>query len=143
MIMHLGVEDLPYSEPEHQGDTTAEVAQKLEDEYQVMQHFADHHADFISIAIENDISKGIDALMRGLPLNMQLNGACDKIKVMFNYFLDNKEMDYQVPGVPTKASLQGKSSRLKKGLLPGTRPSFIDTGLYEQSFRAWVDDKHN
>jgi hypothetical protein len=51
-----------------------------------------------------------------------------------------KEMDrLGYPGVPTKASLDGVSHRFKnKRGAPG-RPSFSDTGLYEDSFVAWID----
>lgn len=138
MILNLGVIDLPYVE--QLGVTTGEVAQRLEDDYHVMETFADKHADFIGNSISNDIQHGIEDIMSGAPLaGVSLNGACQKIKVMFNYFIDNMEMNGK-PGVPTKASLRGKNSRFKKGKQKGVRPSFKDTGLYESSFTAWVTE---
>ena len=139
MILHLGVVDLTYHENE--GTTTAEVAQELENNYQVMQNFYDFHEDFVTNAIANDVQQGIDDIMSGIPTTLtDLNGACDKIKVMFNYFIDNMEMNGRVDGVPTKASLMGKNNRFKKGSQDGIRPSFKDTGLYESSFVAWVSE---
>ena len=139
MILNLGVIDVPYHE--QNGTTTGEVAQRLEDDYKVMNTFANMHADFISNAIANDVQKGIEDIMGGAQLSgVSLNGACDKIRVMFNYFIDNKQMDGLSDGVPTKASLMGKNSRFKKGKQKGVRPSFKDTGLYEQSFIAWVSE---
>jgi hypothetical protein len=44
-----------------------------------------------------------------------------------------------IPGVPTLAAQEGRSSRFKKGKGKGPRKSFIDTGLYVGSFKSWVD----
>ena len=63
------------------------------------------------------------------------------IETRFRHFLSQKEMDsLGVPGVPTKAALAGVSHRFKHPYAKrAPRPSFIDTGLYEASFRAWVE----
>lgn len=139
MILNLGVVVLPYHE--QNGTDTGEVAQRLEGDYYVMETFAGMHEDFISNAIANDVQKGIEDIIGGAKnVDMELKGSCGKIQVMFNYFIDNMEMNGVVGGVPTKASLDGKNNRFKKGKQKGIRPSFKDTGLYEQSFKAWVSE---
>jgi hypothetical protein len=65
-----------------------------------------------------------------------------EIEERFKDFLSLQEMDkLGVPGVPTEAAKKGKSSRFKRRRSKGgaPRPSFIDTGLYQSSFKAWVD----
>lgn len=59
----------------------------------------------------------------------------------FNLFLEREEMaGLDVDGVPTKAALEGRNSRLKKKRGP-RRPSFIDGGLFKASFIAWVENE--
>jgi hypothetical protein len=62
-----------------------------------------------------------------------------EIEKMFKSFLDMEEMNGQGPrgeDIPTDAAKTGKGRRSKR---PG--PSFIDTGVYRASFKAWVDLK--
>jgi hypothetical protein len=44
-------------------------------------------------------------------------------------------------GVPTKAALKGINHRLRHPYRKSNprRPSFVDTGLYVASFRAWME----
>lgn len=150
MKLHLGVLDHPYTEED--GETTGEVAQKLEDNYSVMAFFVNAHEDFIALQLENSFSGALNDLLNGAPqrpVSDLFNGACGRIETMFRLFLDNKEMDHQVGGVPTQASLNGVSHRFKsknrktasrKGVRANpVRPSFIDTGEYQASFKSWVE----
>ena len=62
-----------------------------------------------------------------------------QIENRFKQFLSLREVEkLGIPGVPTKAALAGVSHRFK-GKKGGRRPSFIDTGLYQASFKAWID----
>jgi hypothetical protein len=65
-----------------------------------------------------------------------------EIEAAFRQFLEQQEMDGRVDGVPTKASLKGVSHRLKRPNAKDnpTRPSFIDTGLYSASMKAWTEE---
>jgi hypothetical protein len=67
---------------------------------------------------------------------------------MFVTYLDNEEIaETGQAGVPTAAALAGVRTSLKKKKelknprkrSLGRRPSFIDTGMYRDSFKAWVD----
>ena len=72
------------------------------------------------------------------------------IEASFKQFLDSQEIErIGYPGVPTQAALDGvrtsyknptgnKNKRGKRVKHP-RRPSFIDTGLYEDSMKAWID----
>lgn len=150
--LHLGVVEFPYSEPAktdkktqpEKGDnarTTGEVAGYLEDKYHVMEHFFQAHGPDIVKALETSIAGALEDLLMGAPARPNVNEqALSTIKKDFSKFLSSKEMDgLGYPGVPTAASLKGVNHRMKnKKGTPG-RPSFIDTGLYETSFKAWID----
>lgn len=162
MTLHLGVIDVPYiagtvaprrtvvrrnrktgqetsftaAPSGHQ--TTGDVASILEDKYEVMGTFAEEIGPHIADAIANSMAGAIENLMMGAPSDGDPFGtATGEIEQAFKLFLDQKEMDGR-DGVPTQASLDGVNHRLKikKG---DPRPSFIDTGLYQSSFKAWVD----
>jgi hypothetical protein len=65
-----------------------------------------------------------------------------KIEQRFRDFISLREVErVGIPGVPTKAALRGISHRLLHPYARSNqrRPSFRDTGLYMNSFRAWVD----
>jgi hypothetical protein len=147
--LHLGVVDLPYSYPPARGrrrrvksgtQTTGDVAGWLEDEYHVMEVFFNQHSTDVSSALETSVRGALENVMLGGPAGDPFAGAGGAIEHAFRQFIDLKEMDaLGYPGVPTVASLQGVSHRFKdRRGVPG-RPSFVDTGLYETSFRAWVD----
>jgi len=157
-VLHLGVISQPYrhSGPRYSGRgrakrkrsgttrgiTTYDVARILEDKYHVMQHFFDRHEKEISEAITDSLeSAGITSFISGSFEIDPASEGMEKIRVMFNEFLDSKEMDGMgVAGVPTIAALHGVSHRFKHPYARrAARPSFIDTGLYEASFRSWVD----
>ena len=137
--LHLGVTDIPYST----GQTTGDVAEILEGKYEVMGHFARAHETGIAADLEGSLEGELENILLGAPRSSDpFAGAADKIEHRFRQFLSLKEMDrLGVPGVPTAASLAGYSKRFKQKQKKsrGPRPSFIDTGLYQRSFKAWVD----
>lgn len=151
----LGVVDIPYvnaatgkkkAKIKAGLQTTGQIAQILEDKYGIMQHFVDAHGDEIIADLENGLGGALETLLMGGPPNDDLYAAAAaKIEERFRQFLENKEMDRMgVPGVPTLASLMNVSSRKKKtasAMLAATpaRPSFIDTSLYELSFKFWSE----
>ncbi len=67
--------------------------------------------------------------------------ATEELGDAFRIFIDQKELDGVIPGVPTQAALRGVNHRLMRPYAKSNpvRPSFKDTGLYEASFRAWVE----
>lgn len=138
-VLHLGITDIPYST----GKTTGDVAEILEGKYDVMGNFVKVHETQIAADLENSLEGEMENLLLGAPRSSDpFAGAASKIEHRFRQFLSLKEMDaLGVPGVPTAASLAGYSKRFKQkqNKSRGPRPSFIDTGLYQRSFKAWVD----
>lgn len=142
MKLHLGVLDVPYSDGDR---TTGGVATILEDKYHVMSTFADVVGrDAIAAAFEQSAKAAVEDLFSGAPAaSVSLTeAATEEVQSAFRVFVDQREMDGLVPGVPTAASLKGVNHRFSRPNARGNpvRPSFKDTGLYEASFRAWTDD---
>jgi hypothetical protein len=151
VIIHLGVIDIPYT---NGGITTFEVAQILEKRYGIMRFFVKQNKDKISAHVTRSLKNALVDIMQGAPLSLDpFAAAMENIQSDFRDFLDSHGMDGQ-KGVPTRAALTGKSSRYKRfspaaaGFIQGKkknapgipRPSFIDSGLYQATFKAWVNN---
>lgn len=155
--LHLGVTDVAYatayssarsqatrpaSAPRH--ITTGDVAQFLEARYGVLEKFAEIHGQEIADAVAEAMEDKLEALLMGGPGStgpILPEGTLGAIEQRFRKMLDNRELDGKIPGVPTQAALAGVSHRMARPYAGrGARPSFIDTGLYQSSFRAWVDE---
>lgn len=164
-VLHLGVIDVHYTEGEpvakyrqrlsrsrksiqpirrsNSGEmTTGDVADILEQKYQLFTAFYEHHEEEIADQLASDFSDSLDGILAGAPIGQNVFGAFEQnLGVMFRKAIETREFDtYGIPGVPTKASLRGVNHRLKRKRGPD-RPSFRDTGLMEASFLAWVDPR--
>ncbi|HGY5183032.1 TPA: hypothetical protein ACNV5L_003370 [Citrobacter braakii] len=134
ITLHLGVIDIPY---EDEDTTTGDVAEYLEEKYQIMQTFFDRYSNEIIGFMADDLAAGLENMLAGAPPSRDpLAEAMSKTHNLFVAFLDNQEMN-GMPGVPTRRALEGISKRLKnkKG---DPRASFVDTGTYQAAMRAWV-----
>jgi hypothetical protein len=166
ITLHLGVYDTPYSVkvstrreivrtyksgevarfsmPAPGAETTYDVAQWLEARYHVMQVFYMLYNKPIGEAFVQSLEGTVESLLMGAPPAQNPFGtATNYIQDWFRRFLSEGEIErLGIPGVPTRAALNRESARLKAGKKKGgpPRPSFIDTGLYENSFVAWVGD---
>jgi hypothetical protein len=158
--LHLGVIDIPYG-PQPQAPrkaskrpgkararkqsntsiTTGDVASILEAKYHVMEIFYEEHQGDVTSDLVDSLEGTVQSLMMGAPASIDPFGsATSKIEDRMKKFLDDREMErLGYPGVPTMAALMGVSHRFAnpyKRRAP--RPSFIDTGLYQSSMKAWV-----
>ncbi|ECJ1123323.1 hypothetical protein FNA32_11145 [Salmonella enterica] len=134
ITFHLGVIDVPY---EDENTTTGDVAEYLEEKYQIMQTFFDRYSNDIADLMTNDMAASLENMMAGAPpARDPLAESMSRIHDLFVAFLDNTEMN-GLPGVPTRRALKGISRRFKNKKGP-PRPSFIDTGTYQDAMRAWV-----
>jgi|SRR6185437_9647595 len=168
LTLHLGVVDIPYSDQQvattidiynalkagkplsktarRSSVTTGEVATFLEDRYHVMETFYEDKQPKIAELFADALAGEIESVMSGGEArpNLTLGAAMGEIKAMFSTFLTvgppTEAESSGIPGVPTQAALDGVSHRLKHPYAKGNprRPSFVDTGLYESSFIAWV-----
>ena len=122
-------------------NTTLTVAKALEAKYHVMQVFYDHHEDDIAKALVHGLEGAIEDLYAGAPMHDPFAEINEEVTQGFRQWLLQGEIEtLGVEGVPTKASIERRSSRFKSGVGPSERPSFVDTGAYELAFRAWVED---
>lgn len=164
IVLHLGVVDVPYAneaQPEKVPQakkgkankpvkpktasgtqTTGDVAEILEAKYGVMDTFAFARLPDIAKELEKSIAGSLETLMMGgRPDANPFRSAESAIAAMFKQFLATADIEHMgVEGVPTQAALDGVNHRLKHPYAKGNprRPSFIDTGLYSQSFVCWV-----
>ena len=135
MKLYLGVIDVP--EPE--GNTTYGVGMILEEEYGLFSRFAESHEQDIANYLAEGVKGALETLMMGGVVGDPFAAGTAEIDQEFRHFLDTEEMaQLGVPGVPTKAALMGKSIRLKQKR-GAPRPSFIDSGVLQDSFKSWVE----
>jgi len=154
LTLHLGVTEIPYAnnpqlsakqrkKSKASTQTTGDVAEILEAEYHIMQIFFNLHDKGIAKDLESSLEGALENLLAGAPLGGNAFAEAEsEIEQRFKNFLTNREMEtLGYPGVPTQAALEGVNHRLKHPYKKSNprRPSFIDTGLYESSFKAWVD----
>lgn len=152
----LGVLDVGYSDAHGKGaTTTGEVAEILEDRFHVMETFATVYEDFIAEELTVSTANALDSLSYGAPSNMKPTKEAEQaIEAKFRHFLDLGEMSTIVAGLSPElraalgpagnfggAGAAGISHRKKHPYSKKNkaRPAFIDTGLYQASFRAWVE----
>lgn len=130
--------------PASGGQTTYDVATILEAKYHIMETFLEEvGANLLSAAFAHSAEVALESLLMGRPAaEISLTAeATSEIEAAFRDFLSLRMMDGRVPGVPTLAALKGINHRFKHPYAKKNpeRPSFIDTGTYQASFRAWVD----
>jgi hypothetical protein len=122
--------------------TAEDVAAILESKYKIIDTFTEMYAAQIQYTILSQFEKVAGDVLSGGrrrgDLGSILKPATKQIEVMFRQFLDKEEMNGRAPGVPTKAALAGVRHGRGSKTRTGSRPSFIDTGIYRASFRAWV-----
>jgi hypothetical protein len=145
--LNLGVIDIPYGHAYGEDTvdpniTTGEVAQSLEERYRIMETFYSDHKEEITDSMAAEYAGILNDLFHGARVNPDraIAGIGDDIKPLFHAFLDNKEMDGK-SGVPTLASILGIQHRRKKVKYNPGRPSFEDSLMYRNSFKAWISNE--
>lgn len=160
MKLHLGVSDIPYGgsqaaarprrgapPPAHPAGrtTTGDIAQILEARYGVMDKFMELHGQEVADAVAGAMQDRLETLLMGGPAppdgaSLLPEGSLGEVEQLFRKMLDDRELDGRVAGVPTQAAQRGVSHRMQNPYARrGARPSFIDTGQYQATMRAWVD----
>lgn len=157
--LHLGVVDVPHGAPSRgvratlgrgksklKGTTTlttGDLADILEARYHPMEIFFQVKQKRIAKELESGLAGALESMLTGGPATLDPFGsATSAIQNMFQDFLTNRELErLGYPGVPTRAALDGVNHRLLHPYAQANkrRPSLIDTGKYQASFRAWVD----
>ncbi len=141
-VLHLGVVDVAYSGGDGKTTTTGDVAEILEDKYHVMRSFLETNEDFIGQMLADGVAGAIETMAMGrAPRQLTFN--TDKINERFRNFLSGGEMQRLMPATqPIKAAEAGVNHRKKHPNKKDNKPrkAFIDTGLYQASFRSWVTE---
>lgn len=135
--LHLGVIDLPYGR--RGGKSTGDVAEILEGKYKLFSAFVEMHQPVIEHVIENSLQGHIETIMMGGGSTDPFNTAASELETLFKDSLTMQSYDHRLAGVPTAAAMRGVSHRKKHPYARSNspRPSFIDTGLLQSSFKAW------
>ncbi len=159
MRLCLGVVDVAYSDRNHssagpiQPTTTGDVAEILEANYHVMRIFFQENEEFIGDCLVDAMAGAIESMAMGRPVftrdiatklndrvitGLSVNG---KIEERFRDFLDMGEataVSKQIVAAADAGVSHRKKSPTSQDNDP--RPAFIDTGLYQASFRAWTEN---
>lgn len=128
---------MPYAD--ERGTSTGDVAEYLEKKYQVQERFWHLHEDQFADDLAESVGGAVENILAGAPVGDPYAQALGDIEGQWSLFITHEDITVTgAPGVPTQAALDGVSHRLK-GKKGARRPSFRDTGLYQASFRAWVE----
>ena len=138
--LHLGV--LVQTYQKSKGITTGNVAEILEAEYGIMGAFFKKHGQQTADDMATNLADFIGGVNNPHAQGANLfNGAMAKTETRFKHFLSSKEAErVGIFGTPTQAALRGVNHRLSHPYRKSNprRPSFIDSGLYQASFKSWV-----
>jgi hypothetical protein len=132
----LGVVEIPYTEG---GKSTGDIAEILEGKFDVMGIFAEKHSENIADMVAQGFADSIDNIFAGAPENFDIYaGAMAKIENQFIEYIDSEEH-----AIPTKAKAIGAAGARKKRQYrkTGNKITFVDSGMYRNSFRAWVKEE--
>jgi hypothetical protein len=165
MKLQLGFEDIPYAQRYSaespilasikkrvarkqtqaqqsygQGKTSGEVAAEIEKKYSLVEVFYGLEEDFVIQNFEESYANSLDLGMWGQSWDVAWDPS--PLEGKFRRSLSQRRFDGIIKGVPTKASLAGVSHLRRDPFKKGAsqRPSFINTGLYQRSFRAWTEE---
>lgn len=130
--------------------TTFEVAGFIEKKYSLLEVFFRENERYIKDQLTESLEKAIEAVMSGAPPTFDPFGrATANIETLFKVQLSSNAFDWKIPGVPTAASGRvfglrwgGVNHRLAHpyAWTNPPRPSFIDTGIFQSSFKVWMDN---
>ncbi|HSY75450.1 MAG TPA: hypothetical protein VK890_01260 [Bacteroidia bacterium] len=165
LTLHFGFVQTPYtSETRFRPATSAKAAEKLkrkrgfrstmtadklanilEAKYNIVHTFSEVHDEDIRDIINNGFKEVAERMIlerKGhskASLKNLMKSATRQVEELFKAFLDNEEMNGRVEGVPSKAATKGKLGGRGRITRSGiARPTFVNTGIYKNSFRAWI-----
>lgn len=141
MKLVLGVNDVSYHDKDSKKTTTTgQVANYLEDDYHIMRTFVELHESDIGGFLVDALAGELESRTQKKPTDLDLVGPMGKIESEFRDYLDKGEWR-ATSGVTIQAAEQGISHRRKHSHAKANpkRTEFVDTGLYQASFRAWLE----
>lgn len=145
MKLHLGVIEHKYAN-NAKSVGTGDVAEILEKNYGVLTGFAVTNIKTIANDLAESYAGALETMLMGGPSGNPGQAATAKISSRAKEYLSSREAEWVLaPGskghpVPTKAALDGIKHRFKNPKTGLRRPSFIDTGMYQNSLIAWTEE---
>jgi hypothetical protein len=128
------------------GKTTGQVSKELEERYKIVEEFWKFEEDSFVEILEEAFAEDLEDVMQMKKLTKQTRGISvketDQIEQRFRQNLSARRYDGIISGVPTLAAQRGVSHMRAQPYSRKNPPraSFVDTGMYQRSFRAWVED---
>ncbi len=135
MKIQFGFEDITYAQTRNKKGqfqkrtSSGKVAEKLEDEYLIVESFYNLDAEQMLIPmLEDAFAESLNFTFKGTPYPPKLKDTDPvAIRDKFRHNLTNRRYDgllFNTPTIPSQ----------KTG-----RPSFVNTGTYRNSFRVWEE----
>jgi hypothetical protein len=124
------------------GKSTAQVAQELEARYGIVATFAEMEQDTIANILSEYVAEEVVHYVDGsTPTPTVPDQALKRIERKFQLNLSQRKYDGRISGVPTWAARRGYQHQFARPYSKshGPRPSFVDTGMYQMTFRVWVE----
>lgn len=118
--------------------TPQEVADALEKRYKLFSTFAEEKKEEIA----EILSKGMEEVIQHLfetGEDLGISGVAVGVEELFADFIQFSEAEEVIEGTPTDRALRGYKT-LRYPHEGQRRPSFYDTGLLVEKFRAWVEE---
>jgi hypothetical protein len=121
------------------GKTVGMVAEELEKKYGILEAFVTMEENFI---VDNFEKAYVNAIDTRAPADTW-TAVWDPIQLesKFRHAITGQKFDGIIKGVPTKAAQEGvshlRADPYRKGAT--ARPSFMNTGLYMRSLKAWLE----
>ena len=139
MKLMLGFESLPYTGTSKivrgkyqksygRGKTTTDISEMLEEHFKVVDAFFAVEEDYIIDLIEEQAAMDLDKVMMMQTVSKEGFSftETDKIEARFRNDLTQRKLE-MLTGRTKAADKEG-------------RPSFVKSGLYRRSFRAWMEE---
>lgn len=123
-----------------EGKTTAQVAKELEQSYGIVESFVVQEREYIKEVIGQNFRRNLLSRMKGEPPAATIipQEALDAIVTRFQWGM-YREMYHKFGKVPTTAATRGVQHQFARPYQKRSpRTSFIDTGMYVNTFRVWT-----
>ena len=136
--LHLG-EDESETYGDKANTTPGTVGSILEAKYGLYSAFFDYCSSEITGYLEEAMAKRLDSLLSRDDLSRAiLEEVGTRIEDRFRWFLTSYEAEsLGLPNTPTGAAMAGTGRKP----VHRRRPSFVDTDLLKDAFRAWITEQ--
>lgn len=141
ITLELGEDSAQYVYRKDGSVDTVAVAKLLEAKYSLFTVFFNANTTWIADKMAEGMLSVLEETLAGNPPSSPYKQIELALEQRFREFLDFYEAENQgIPNVPTKAARMGVRHGPRGKTSVGRRPSFVDTGLLRDNFRAWIEN---